>query len=207
MTTEMKKERARRMSGEERRVEAVEALIGLAADQDPGSVTTAEIAGRMGVTQGALFRHFPTKSAVMEAAMRWVGERLMARVDRVAGKAISPLAVLEAIFHAHVDFVSAHPGIPRMLFGELQRSKETPSRALVREMLSAYGRRLQRLLEEGKAAGELDEALDVRVAAGLLIGTVQGLVIQSLLAGGVGRMRRDAPGVFAIYKRGIRKKP
>ena len=37
----------------------------------------------------------------------------------------------------------------------------------------------------------------------LFIGTIQGLVMQSLLAGKVSRIRRDAPGVFAIYRRGI----
>ena len=37
----------------------------------------------------------------------------------------------------------------------------------------------------------------------LFIGTIQGLVMQSLLAGDVARIRRDAPAVFAIYLRGI----
>lgn len=41
-------------------------------------------------------------------------------------------------------------------------------------------------------------------AALLFIGTIQGLVMQSLLAGDVTRMRRDATGVFAIYRRGIK---
>jgi len=45
--------------------------------------------------------------------------------------------------------------------------------------------------------------LDPDAAATLFIGTIQGLVMQSLLAGDVARMRADAPGVFAIYRRGI----
>ena len=58
-------------------------------------------------------------------------------------------------------------------------------------------------LEAGKAQGELDAGLDVDAAAVLFIGTIQGLVMQSLLAGKVSRIRRDAPAVFAIYRRGI----
>jgi hypothetical protein len=38
----------------------------------------------------------------------------------------------------------------------------------------------------------------------LFIGTIQGLVMQSLLDGDVERIRRDAPRAFAIYCRGIR---
>ncbi|TMY11458.1 TetR family transcriptional regulator C-terminal domain-containing protein, partial [Klebsiella pneumoniae] len=70
--------------------------------------------------------------------------------------------------------------------------------------IQRYGERLHRLIEKGKASGELSPSLDNEAAATLFIGTIQGLVMQSLLAGDVGRMHRDAPRVFAIYRRGIR---
>ena len=54
------------------------------------------------------------------------------------------------------------------------------------------------------AQGIESPSLDNEAAATLFIGTIQGLVMQSLLAGDVGRMHRDAPRVFAIYRRGIR---
>ena len=59
--------------------------------------------------------------------MEWVAERLLARVDQ-APRAASPLAALEAVFLTHVDFVVRHPGVPRMLFGELQRAEDTPAK-------------------------------------------------------------------------------
>ncbi|MHB8913136.1 MAG: TetR family transcriptional regulator C-terminal domain-containing protein, partial [Lysobacter sp.] len=60
-----------------------------------------------------------------------------------------------------------------------------------------------RLIEEGKTRGELAAELDTNAAATLFIGSIQGLVMQSLIAGDVKGMRTDAPGVFAIYRRGI----
>jgi TetR/AcrR family transcriptional regulator len=44
----------------------------------------------------------------------------------------------------------------------------------------------------------------VAAAATLFIGSVQGLVMQALIAGDVQRIRDDAPRVLAIYLRGIR---
>lgn len=104
---------------------------------------------------------------------------------------------------SHIEFVAEHPGVPRMMFGELQRSESTPAKRMVQTLIQRYGERLYRFIEKGKASGEMSPALDTEAAAMLFIGTIQGLVMQSLLVGDVERMRRDAPRVFAIYRRGI----
>jgi len=195
------------LPGHERRALTVATVVALAGEQNPSAITTAAIAQRMGLTQGALFRHFPSKDAILEAVMHWVAGQLMARTETAIQGEVSPLAALERLFLAHVDFVVAHPGIPRLLFGELQHPEETAPKRLVQELVSRYGARLQKVIEAGLAAGELDPRLDARAAATLFIGTIQGLVMQSLLAGEVRRMRREAPGVFAIYRRGIVRVP
>lgn len=196
--------RAKPLPAETRRAVTVEAVIELAAERDPGEITTAAIASHMKLTQGALFRHFPSKDAIWEAVMEWVAERLLARVDRAAAQAASPLAALQAIFLAHADFVAEHPGVPRMLFGELQRAEATPAKRLVRALLERYGERIRSRLEAGKAAGEVSAALDIDAAVTLFVGTLQGLIMQSMLAGDLLRIRRDASRVFAIYLAGIR---
>ena len=195
--------RARHLPADERRAATVEAVIDLAAEQNPSDITTTAIAQRMGLTQGALFRHFPSKDAILQAVMSWVTERLLTRVDKAAEEAASPVTALEAVFMTHIDFVSAHPGVPRMLFGELQRPGETLPKRMVQTLIRRYGEQLHILLEAGKTRGELRPDLDSDAAATLFIGTIQGLVMQSMFAGDVARIRSDAPGVFAIYLRGI----
>ena len=196
-------ERPQYLRAEERRAATVQAVVDLAAEQNPAEITTTAIADRMGLTQGALFRHFPSKEAILEATMSWVSERLLARVDKAADGAATPAAALEAMFMTHIDFVARHPGVPRMLFGELQRPGETLPKRMVQTLIRQYEQRLRRLMEAGKAQGELSAELNVDAAAVLFIGTIQGLVMQSLLAGKVSRIRHDAPAVYAIYRRGI----
>lgn len=65
------------LPADERRAATVEAVVDLAAEQNPSDITTTAIAQRMGLTQGALFRHFPTKDAILQAVMSWVTERLL----------------------------------------------------------------------------------------------------------------------------------
>jgi AcrR family transcriptional regulator len=191
------------LPAEERREVTVETVIELAAEQNPTDITTGAIAKRMGVTQGALFRHFPSKDAILQAVMEWVSERLLARVDKATSAAASPLAALEAAFMAHIDFISEHPGVPRMLFGELQRAEQTMAKRMAQTLIQRYGERLGRLVAEGKDRGELMAALDEKAAVTLFIGTIQGLVMQALIAGDVARIRERAPAVFALFRRAI----
>jgi len=196
----------RHLPAEERRAVTVETVVELAAEQNPSEITTAAIATRMGLTQGALFRHFPTKDAIWRAVMDWVAERLMGRVDRAASSAASPLGALEAIFMAHVGFIAEHPGVPRMMFGELQRPGDSATRRMVQALLERYRDRLRALIEQGRASGELDPEVDPDQAALLFVGTIQGLVMQSLVAGDVQQVRRDAAGAFTTLCRGIGRK-
>ncbi|MCX7165527.1 MAG: TetR/AcrR family transcriptional regulator [Rhodocyclales bacterium] len=192
------------LPADQRRAVTVEAVVELTAEQNPGDITTAAIAERMNLTQGALFRHFPNKDAIWQAVMEWVAEQLLQRVDRAMQGAESPLLALEAVFLTHIEFVVAHPGVPRLLFSELQRAEETPAKRMARTLIGRYSARLTELIEAGKSRGEL--ALDVDTAAAVIafIGTIQGLVMHSLLSGRVKQIRTDAPGAFVIYLRGIR---
>ena len=143
------------LPADERRAVTVEAVVGLAAEQNPNDITTAAIAKRMNLTQGAIFRHFPSKDSIWQAVMERVAEQLLARIDEAAETAASPLAALEAMFIAHIDFIARHPGVPRILFGELQRAEDTPVKRMVQTLLIRYSERLHALIEEGKAQGEL----------------------------------------------------
>ncbi|MCW8935560.1 MAG: TetR/AcrR family transcriptional regulator [Gammaproteobacteria bacterium] len=195
--------KSKHLPANERRAVTVEAVVELAGKQNPDKITTAAIAKYMNVTQGALFRHFPNKEAIWQAVMEWLAERLLARIDKAAKSAESSLAALQAVFMTHIEFVSAHPGVPRMLFGELQRAEDTAAKRMARTMTRKYAERLAVLIEKGKAQGEIDLAINTQSAGTLFIGTIQGLVMQSLLDGDTGNIRDKAAGVFAIYRRGI----
>lgn len=193
----------RHLSADARRAATVQAVVDLAAGQNPQAITTQAIADHMGVTQGALFRHFPNKDAILEGVMGWIAERLLDRVDRAAQGAPTALEALQAMFDSHIAFVTEHPGVPRMLFGELQHPKPTPAKRMARSLIERYSQRLQALVERGIAAGELHPAIEPSAAAALFIGTIQGLAMQAMLAGDVAHMQRQAGGAFAILRGGL----
>lgn len=191
------------LPADQRRSVTIQAAVRLAGEQNPSDVTTAAIANRMGLTQPALFRHFASKDAIWAGVMEWVAERLLTNVDRASAAAASPIAALEAAFMAHIEFVARHPGVPRVLLAELQRAEDTPAKRMVRTLIRRYGERIRGLVELGMDRGEIAPDTDPESAATLFIGTIQGLVLSSLLSGHPSRLPSDAPGAFAIFRRGI----
>jgi AcrR family transcriptional regulator len=196
-------ERPKHLPADERRAVTVETVINLAAEKNPSEITTKAIAERMGLTQGAIFRHFPNKEAILQAVMTWVSKRLLERVDKAIKGIDSPAAALEAVFLAHIDFIAEHPGVPRMLFAELQRKEQSLPKKMVQTLLMHYRERVRGLLEKGKAQGEFSAELNVDAAVMLFVGSIQGLVMQSLLLDDVAGIRSDAPDIFAIYRHGL----
>jgi AcrR family transcriptional regulator len=193
-----------RLKTDERQREIIATVLALARERGPDAITTQAIADRMGVTQGAIFRHFEGKEAIWLAVFGWVSESLSAVVAAAIDKQQSPLAKIEAAFLAHVTFVAAHPGVPRVLFHELQYPGDTPVRAAVQAMIGGYRQRLAALFAAAKTAGELPAELDTTLAPVLFIGAIQGLVMQSALAGDEKGMVRRARQLFALLVSGFR---
>ena len=187
---------------EVRQASLIEAALRLAAQRSPSNITTGDLARAVGITQGAVFRHFASKAAIWLAVLDWVTATLMARLQIAAASQPAP-AALRAVFMAHVDFVMAYPGVPRVIFQELQQPQDTALKARVRALMQQYRQLLMQLLLQAQAQQSMAQDVNLQAAAVLFIGSVQGLVMQSLMSDDVAGMAAQAPGVYAIYQRGL----
>lgn len=193
-----------RLLTDERQREIVATVLALARERGPDAITTQAIADRMGLTQGAVFRHFADKQAIWLAVLTWIRTSLGAVFAAAVAKADTPLSRIEQAFLAHVAFISANPGVPRVMFHELQYPGDSPARVEVRAMITEYGQGLALLFKQAKTAGELPADLDIALAPMLFIGAVQSLVIQAALGGNEAEMVKRARRLFPLLLDGYR---
>lgn len=188
-----------RQSTESRQAEIIATMVRLSAERSPAEITTTDIAKAMGVTQGALFRHFATKEAIRLAVVEWIDEHLM--FELLAAKERSPdaLTALKAMFMAHVGFAKANPGAPRLIFGELQQPASSPVKQRVQQIMQCYRQTLSQTLAAAIEAKLIRADADCAAAAALFLGAIQGLVIQSMLSGHTEQMEQQAVGVLDLY--------
>lgn len=162
----------------ERRAHAVRALLELARHTAPDQISTAAIAERMGVSHGALFRHFPNRDALWTEAVRWATNELDTRFEACSGP--SPLALTQALLDCHATMLAEHPGLVRMLFAELQRPGTSAARDIGKAFMQRFRGRLAALLATARTDASLDPRLDPGDWSSLLVATQQGLILQAL---------------------------
>ena len=194
-----------------RQANLVEAALRLAAQHSPSDITTADVASAVGISQGAVFRHFASKEALWLAALDWVSDTLIAQLQGAASEAQqhTPDAIeaLRAVFHTHVNFVLAHPGVPRLVFQELQSANDTALKLRVRALMQRYRHLLLNLLQLAQTQKGLKPDIDLQAAAVLFIGSIQGLVMQALISNDLPAMAAQAPNVFSIFQQGVQCSP
>lgn len=188
-----------RQSTESRQAEIIATVVALAAERNPADVTTTDIAKAMNVTQGALFRHFPTKEAMRLAVIEWIETQLMAKLGDAQASAPDVLSGLEDMFLAHVKFIREFPGVPRLVFAELQQPDSSPVRQRVQQIMRRYRQMLAETLGKAKAAQLIRDDVDIQAAAALFLGAIQGLVMQSMLGGVSPDAKEPVLGVLRLY--------
>ena len=192
-----------RQSTELRQAEIIATMLHLAAERNPADITTTDIAKAMRVTQGALFRHFATKEAIRLAVVEWIEAQLLGALLAARQAAPDVLAALRAMFLAHVRFAQAYPGVPRLIFAELQQAEASPVRLVVHKIMQRYRQVLAETLALAMAAKRIRADVDCQAAASLFLGGIQGLVIQSMLSGSDAALEGQAEAVLDIYLAGL----
>jgi len=189
-----------------RQAEIVRAVVEMAATVSPDAITLQAVAQAIGVTQGAVFRHFPNREAIWLAVVEWVEGQVLAALDEGERRGADPLDSLYRMLLAHVAFVAAHPGVPRIIFHELSQPADSPLKRRTRVLLGAYRQRLLRVIAAARADGLLAPGLKPDAVATLCLGTVQGLVMQAMVADDTSGMPAAARSVLSLCLRGIRNR-
>ncbi len=102
-----------RRSTEERKSEIVRAVISIIANDGLGRFTTAGIARAVGLSEGALFRHYPSKEAILLDVVNHLERSLGASAPPACD---DPLAALRSFFLDRVALLRREPDLVRILF-------------------------------------------------------------------------------------------
>lgn len=193
---------SRREKTEVRRAQIVEAARKLLADSPLEAISTRRIARSLGVSQPALFRHFPSRDRLLLAVIESAREALAARVQVVLTETSSARARLERLTRELFRYVEDEPGLPRLLFANVADGKGPVLDAL-RGLHSMQASLVAELVRDGQRSGELDPTVDPGDAAALLVGLLQCTTLARRLEARRGSLEEEGMRLFSIWLRGV----
>ena len=167
-----------RKTSDLRKAEIVATILALADQIGPDRVTTGAVANEVGVTQAALFRHFPTKAAMWSAAADQVAETLTHAWNAAVAQSELPVDRIRALIRAQLDQIAATPAMPMLLFSRELNVENAALRTAFHGRLTAFHGHLMREVELGQQSHTLRDDVAAADVAVLLTSLVQGVAIR-----------------------------
>jgi AcrR family transcriptional regulator len=165
----------RRQSTEVRRTQIADAARAVAVKYGSEHVTVRRIAKEIGVSEGALYRHFKSKHDILSLMVERIQEDLVADIkEGVAGQ--TPLEILESALRNHISSVEQRKGVSFQVMAEIISLGDKRLNRQASEALDKYAGHIRDLLSEGIEAGEIRKEVDPEEAATLITAAIQGLV-------------------------------
>jgi len=167
----------KRKPTQERKSEIVDAVLVLAAKAGPERITTEALAAKVGISHGAIFRHFPTKNAIWSAVFESISQKMENSWHKVAPDP-SPVKRLRFLVRAQLKLVTLVPALPAIIFSRELHKKNAGIQKGVLILMKKFHSVLTKEIQGAIDCGELRPDLDAADTANLLIAIMQGTVLR-----------------------------
>ncbi|MFP7674163.1 TetR/AcrR family transcriptional regulator [Marivita sp. S0852] len=167
-----------RLKAKDRKAQIVGEMLKLADEIGPDRLSTTDVASAVGLSQPAIFRHFPTKSDLWLAVAEDIALRLTTAWDSAETDAASADTRLKALVAAQLKALSETPAIPAILFSRELQVDNAALREVFRGLLAQFQTRLVAAIREQQKTGLIRGDVTAEDVAILLTSLVQGVAIR-----------------------------
>ena len=139
------------------------------------NLTIKRLASEIGVTEGAIYRHFKSKKDILLLLIEHVEGNLVGDLDKGRVSESSPLEAFDDIVARHVASIRKRKGVSFQVIAEIISLGDRELNSRMYAGLQKYRARVRELLAVGVASGEIKAELDLDAAATLFFGMMQGM--------------------------------
>jgi TetR/AcrR family transcriptional regulator len=153
-------------------------------ETSPGArITTANLAAEVGVSEAALYRHFPSKTKMYEGLIDFIEETLFTRITLIVSDSEDATQTLNHILSLLLTFSERNPGITRILTGDALTGETQRLHTRVAQLFDRLETQLKQVLREAEIKERLRTKLPTSIAANLLLATAEGRINQFVRSG------------------------
>ena len=161
-----------------RKAQILQALARMLETAPGERITTAALAEEVGVSEAALYRHFPSKARMFEGLIKFIEETLFLRITRILDDESSAETRCHNILTLLLNFSDKNPGMTRLLTGDALAGETERLRARIAQLLNRVESQLKQVLREAQIRENLKPGLSPTALANLLLATCEGRLAQ-----------------------------
>jgi TetR/AcrR family transcriptional regulator len=161
-----------------RRQHILTALAKMLEDCPGERITTAALAKEVGVSEAALYRHFPSKTKMFEGLIEFIEETIFSRITVILAEQKNTLLRCEQIVFLLLTFAERNPGMSRLLAGDALTGETERLRERIAHFFDRIETQLKQTLREAELRDNLQASLPTAVLAHLLMAYVDGCISQ-----------------------------
>ena len=194
-----------RQTTEIRQEQIKKAVLDIIFEDGLDQLSTRNLAKRVGITEGAIFRHFKSKRDIMLGIMQDVKYNLMSELRRITLSAESTEKRLFSFLCRHVKYLIDNRGITILLFSEAAHMNDKELKETLHEILSEQKSLIGKIIKDGMSEGLWNKKLDPDDVATVYMGIPITLNIDLILNEDKFNMQGFCKRMFFLMQRMMSK--
>ena len=166
-----------------RQLDIMQTLAKMLEKKGPIKITTASLAKECGITEGAIYRHFPSKRKIFSGLVDFCEQSILELISDVNSSDDDALNKVENILLILVSFSEKNPGIARLLTREAFSVEQADLEERIRQLFSKIELQIKQHLQKHEQISKKKLALTTAASANLLLAFSEGLIQQFVRSG------------------------
>jgi len=158
----------------ERRLQILQTLATMLQEPGGDRVTTAALAGRLEVSEAALYRHFASKAQMFEGLIGFIEQSVFGLINQIVAQEPDPLKQLRSIVQMLLGFAERNPGMTRVLVGDALVTEDTRLQSRINQLHDRIEASIKQCFRNAIEQGRLPPENDPGARANLLLSFVLG---------------------------------
>lgn len=192
-----------RKSAADRKSEIERTALQLAFKIGPTQVTTGMIAKELGLTQPAIYRHYPKKDDIWAAIALHLGEQISRNIKASVTSDFSADARIRTLVLGHLNVVKENPALPEFMVVRDKKDGHIIVQDSIHDAMGAFRVALVANVKSAIEAGTFRADLDADDAATLIFGVIQSLVLRMMVTRKPAILMQDGPRLLDLQLTGF----
>lgn len=163
-----------RKKSSDRKLEILRTLVRMMTESENKHITTKSLAAAVGVSEAALYRHFPSKTKMYEEIIGFAENYVMTAVNNISSSEYSGLEQAKKLFLAFIDIKTKEPGLVFLFCGDSLTSEDPRLQAELNRFYGQLQAVFKQSLRLAVAQEEVPKNYDVLTRANMLVALILG---------------------------------